>query len=260
MQIKKMPTTRGSMAGALTKHLDRHFTTNQLKSAQIRHKHGSIIAPGSNHAKDVAAATLAEKRVFSRPEFMSLGLGVSIPQGRQHGDIHVITPSPIRLSNQQVSGCQSHVGANQMATSQSTPTPSMQGNTTHDQNQTDLFFQASNHLSQALYQLRNATGDQGIKTAAGRANAAARALNRLATAVSTKRKQVELVPVTDPRLAQHYPETSGGLSAEPDGPWLLAIGRKCTDQQLERFAQREGFSVAELVAFRDGLSESGVKA
>ncbi|MBK7001287.1 MAG: hypothetical protein IPH35_15330 [Rhodoferax sp.] len=55
--------------------------------------------------------------------------------------------------------------------------------TTHDHHQTDLFFQASNHLALALYQLRHTTGDQGIKTAAGRANAAARALNQLCSAL-----------------------------------------------------------------------------
>lgn len=70
-----------------------------------------------------------------------------------------------------------------MATANSTPTPSTQGNTHHD-HQTALFFQASNHLALALHSLRHATGDQAIKTAAGRANAAARALNQLAGGVS----------------------------------------------------------------------------
>jgi hypothetical protein len=99
----------------------RHFTPNQLRNAQFHH-HGGILAPSANHTKDNAVATLAEKRVFSRPEFMGLGLGVVEPQGHQHGVIHVITPSPIRLSNQQANGCKSHNGANQMATSQSTTT------------------------------------------------------------------------------------------------------------------------------------------
>lgn len=54
--------------------------------------------------------------------------------------------------------------------------------TTHDHHQAELLFRAVNHLALALFQLRNASGESSIKTATGRANAAARALNRLSAA------------------------------------------------------------------------------
>lgn len=234
----------------------RNCTPNQLKNAQIRHEHGAIIAPGARHTIS-EASNLHVSEVFPCPEFKCLDVGNAYPQGRRQRFGVVSKPHVHSFdldSQRMVFEIPEGIKTMKPTTGQTAPTQNP------DHQQTDLFFQASNHLSQALYQLRNATDDQGIKSAAGRANAAARALNRLVTAYSTKRKEVELVPVTDPRIAQHYPETSGGLSAEPDGPWLLAIGRKCTDQQLERFAKREGFSVAELVAFRDGLAGSEVKA
>lgn len=68
-----------------------------------------------------------------------------------------------------------------MATANSIPTP-VQGTPHHTHDQAELLFRASNHLALALHQLRHATGDTGIKTATGRANAAARALNQLAAA------------------------------------------------------------------------------
>ena len=64
-----------------------------------------------------------------------------------------------------------------MATAKSPTTP-VQGTPHHDR-QAELLIRASNHLALALHQLRHATGDVGIKTATGRANAAARALNQL---------------------------------------------------------------------------------
>lgn len=56
---------------------------------------------------------------------------------------------------------------------------------THDHHQAELLFRASNHLALALFQLRNASGDVGLKTATGRAMAAARALKQLAAARGT---------------------------------------------------------------------------
>lgn len=53
---------------------------------------------------------------------------------------------------------------------------------THDHHQAELLFRASNHLALALFQLRSASGETGIKTATGRAIAAARALKQLAAA------------------------------------------------------------------------------
>lgn len=157
---------------------DRHFTVNQLRNAQFHHHAGATLAPSARNTKDVAVATFAEKKVFSRPEFMGLGLGVVEPQGHQHGYIHVSTPSPIRLSRKQANGCKSHVGAFQMAHAKPTTTPTS-GNTTHDHHQAALVLRATTHLSEALYQLRNNTGTTPTRKAMGLAYAAGRALSQV---------------------------------------------------------------------------------
>ncbi|WP_342616569.1 hypothetical protein [Rhodoferax sp. GW822-FHT02A01] len=73
------------------------------------------------------------------------------------------------------------------------------------------------------------------------------------TVVASRRGDVVLVSVRDKRIAPHYPETSGGISGDIDGPNYLAIGSRVTDEQLHNFAAKEKIDdVAVLIAFRDG--------
>lgn len=179
MQTKKTPTKLGSMAGDLTKPLDRNFTPNQLKNQSVQ-RHAGIIRHGTNYTKS-KASNLYVNEVFPHPDFIGLGVGRLYPQGRAHRFGGVVKPHvhSSGLTNQRmVFDIPKGIKAMKPTTTGASPT------TTHDHHQTDLFFQASNHLALALHSLRHATGDQGIKTAAGRANAAARALNQLAGGLS----------------------------------------------------------------------------
>ena len=78
-----------------------------------------MIQTGASHTKVEAVATPTVSGVFSRPEFgnialryvHSLGLGVPVPQGWQHGFNRVTTPSSTRWPSQSDGGFQSLEGA-----------------------------------------------------------------------------------------------------------------------------------------------------
>ncbi|MBK7001826.1 MAG: hypothetical protein IPH35_18165 [Rhodoferax sp.] len=128
-QIAHAARTTCHTAGFRDNHEINTGTRNLGTPTGPGQQHGDIVAPGATNTIDTAVATFAEKKVFSRPEFLpSLGLGVVEPQGHQHGCIHVSSPSPTLCPTKSVSGCQSRTGANQMATANTTPTPTS-GNT-----------------------------------------------------------------------------------------------------------------------------------
>ncbi len=74
------------------------------------------------------------------------------------------------------------------------------------------------------------------------------------TVTTSGRGDLILVPVWDERIAPVYPESSGGICGDVDGPMYLVIGRNVTNEQLHRFASKEKIEdVGALLTFRDSL-------
>lgn len=168
-------------------HTMNYFT---LQSAQRCAK----VHIGASHTTDTAG-NLPDSEVFSRPNTSVLGLGVSVPQGRQHGCIRVTTPSPTRWPSQSVSGFQSHTGAETMTTVNTTTTPKTgttpAGNipryttpATAHPDRLALIQRADNALSMARWHLRKQSNPETIRLATGKAASAARALKQACEGVA----------------------------------------------------------------------------
>lgn len=75
------------------------------------------------------------------------------------------------------------------------------------------------------------------------------------TVTTSRRGDLILVSVRDKRIGPYFPETSGGICGDVDGPTYLAIGRNVTEEQLHRFAEIEKIEdVRALISFRDSLA------
>ena len=147
------------------------------------------VRPGAEHTKS-EAADLPDSEVFSRPEFMVLGVGNRYPQGRGHRFGGVFKPHvhPADLNNRRmvfatpegVKAMSTSPLASRSAAPTITPTT---GNTTPDLVQ--LHLQACNALAQALHTLRNSDcSASDLHRAISRTMRAGTALKRMALEVT----------------------------------------------------------------------------
>lgn len=81
--------------------------------------------------------------------------------------------------------------------------------------------------------------------------------NEPARTVMSRRGPVELVPVTDERLALVLSQTEASICGDVDGPTLFAIGSDCDADRLVELAKREGIDPAEVLRFLRGLNTTG---
>jgi len=65
-------------------------------------------------------------------------------------------------------------------------------------------------------------------------------LNTTNQTVMSRRALVELVPVTDTRVAQVLTQTEACICGEMDGPQFFVIGGQCDPEKLMKLAAREG--------------------
>ena len=141
---------------------------------EVDHQVSAIIRPGATNT--IKAADLPDSEAFSCPEFMVLDVGRAYPQGWPHRFGGVFKPHvhSSDLSSQRVV-FEIPVGIKTMKPTKPGALPA----TTHAHHTATLILRAQNHLAGALFQLRNASGNVGLKMATGRAIAAARALKQL---------------------------------------------------------------------------------
>ena len=145
-------------------------------SSRIR----ATFRPGAKHTTSEAAA-LPDSEVFSRPEFMVLGVGNRYPQGRGHRFGGVLKPHvhPVDLSNRRMAfvtpeGAKTMTPSH-LASRRAAPTP-----TTGNHDPIQLFADATNALAMATYYLRQPEGNHaGAARKAGQALAALRRLAAL---------------------------------------------------------------------------------
>jgi hypothetical protein len=74
-------------------------------------------------------------------------------------------------------------------------------------------------------------------------------LNTTTQMAASRRGMVELVPVTDERVALVLAQTEACLCGEMDGPLLFAIGSSCAPEWLAGLATREGINPDQALAF-----------
>ena len=141
----------------------------------------ATFGPGARHTTS-EAADLPDSEVFSRPEFMILGVGNRYPQGRGHRFGGVLKPHvhPVDLSNRRMvfvtpEGAKAMSKVYHLASRSAAPTLPATG-TSHDPIQ--LHAQAHNALSMALHYLRQPSGN--VPGAARKVTQALAALRRLA--------------------------------------------------------------------------------
>lgn len=245
-QNGRLAANKSPAQNTVTKQMDSNVERYLSGNFDFFEKVLATIAKGAEHTPESAVATFAVKKVFSRPEFFGLGLGMPESQDRQHGGFRVFKPSPIRQSEQLVSGCQSQSGAFHMATAKSPTTPIITtGNTTHTQ--AELLLRASNHLNLALRELRQAPDNDGIQKATGRAVAAARALKQLCqdgATVNSRRGALTVTTHTDTRPGRVYRADQCGVAGDMDGETFLIVGNRCPDEKLARLVTVERVEVA----------------
>lgn len=78
-------------------------------------------------------------------------------------------------------------------------------------------------------------------------------LNTTNQSVMSRRGLVELVPVTDKRVAQVLPQTAAGIWGEMDGPQFFVIGSRCSKAGLAKLAKLEGVHLRPVMQFRQAL-------
>jgi hypothetical protein len=72
--------------------------------------------------------------------------------------------------------------------------------------------------------------------------------------VSRKDSRGALAPLVrgnDARCGTYWAEDEAGSEQLEDGPTYVVIGRGAPDDKLQKLAQRHGFTVEQLQAFRD---------
>lgn len=60
-----------------------------------------------------------------------------------------------------------------------------------------------------------------------------------------------LVRPTDPRTFFVWGDDDCGAQQEADGPLLLVVGSRTSDERCQRLAARYGLDAADVIAFRD---------
>lgn len=198
---KKTPTKLGSMAGSkvilvadstaahpiLIAH-PAHPTVatgqngNRLKNALVHHADCGIISTKAKAPVIQNTFVLRSNRPDSAVSLCPnsvTGLGADGPfreAGRTASTSVLNICPPMRFKTQvDLKTC-----TRSMTMPKGTPT-GKSAQITHTHHQTELLLRASNHLALALFQLRNTSGDQGIRTACGHAAAASRSLKQLYT-------------------------------------------------------------------------------
>ena len=122
----------------------------------------ATFAPGAEHTT-TEAADLPDSEVFSRPEFMVLGVGSRYPQGRGHRFGGVFKPHvhPVDLNNRRMvfvtpEGVKAMSKVYHLASRSAAPTLPATG-TSHDP--IKLYADAHNALAMALHYLRTPSGN-----------------------------------------------------------------------------------------------------
>lgn len=180
MNPKKTPALLGADTGGICERQDRHFTANQLKSAQVHHQHGDTLRTKAK--APVIQNTFVQRS--NRPDSAALSCSNSVTgfwadgpfreAGRTACTSVLNICPPLRFKTQ----VEPKTCTRSMIMPEGTTTPTS-GNTTHDHHQAALVLRATTHLSEALYQLRSSSGTTPTRKAMGLAYAAGRALSQV---------------------------------------------------------------------------------